>query len=144
MGKKAYLILFNNLIADGMNKFLNWFYLQLGILNLLLDGNISNSECKTSVIQRQRVEQNAPSEVVQIIHCVCVCVCICRHGCKAAHLHLNTIQGLCAWKVIFQCDCLKPVEAMPLCAEIASYTICIIYGRYLCYSASLGGEEKAA
>lgn len=34
---------FNNLNADGMNKFLNWFSLQLGILNLLPNGNISNS-----------------------------------------------------------------------------------------------------
>lgn len=42
----AYLVLFNNLSADGMNKFLNRFNLQLGILNLLPDGNISNSEFK--------------------------------------------------------------------------------------------------
>lgn len=76
-------------------------------------------------------------EAVQINHCVCAW----RRCCKAAHLHLNAARELCAWKIIFQCDYLKPVEAMPLCAEIASYTICIIYGRHLHYSSSLQEEN---
>ncbi len=97
----------------------------------------------SSFTQRWRVEQVAPSvvhwEAVQINHCVCAW----RRCCKAAHLHLNAAgSSLCAWKIIFQCDYLKPVEAMLLCAEIASYTICIIYGCHLHYSASHREERK--
>lgn len=77
---------------------------------------------------------------VQMNHCVCAW----RHCCKAAHLHLNAAQELCAWKIIFQCDYLKPVVVIPLCTEIALYTIWIIYGRHLHYRAWLREEENAA
>lgn len=47
----AYLVLFNNLSADGMNKFLNRFNLNLAFLTsyLMVTFQIQNSKCVLSL-----------------------------------------------------------------------------------------------